>query len=188
MQTPVIDESEFRVAAEQVENEGPHPTFSVFFTKLCETQWARGINLKPYTAHVRCRELGIVVNLNRVKPIKSIPLLPLHDEEKSILQLSKEAICGKPKVININVDSPEFLQSAESVNPNKAHYDEMRKTFKPKFGKIIDSAEKGSLKAHITLNCLECSGQSMTSIKHCTIKNCSLYTVRPWQDKEPISL
>lgn len=167
----LVDETEFKTEVSKLEEAGPYVNLANFFVKLCETQWARSVNLKPYVAHVHAKKLGININLRKAK---SIPLLPLYQEEKkSILALSRETYCGKP---------------TESVNPNKAHYDRMRKIFPDKFSQAVSAAEKGSLRAHIALHCLDCSGNSMTNVKHCTVQDCVMWKIRPFQDKNPVVL
>lgn len=175
-----IDTVELTSAIAETENSGPYPTKARFFVKLCESQWGRSVGLKPYTAHIRVKELGIGVNLNKVPSVKSVPLLPLYeDNKKSILELAKATYCGQPS-------TDTSLKVIE--NPNKAHYDRMRKEFPAKYQTVIDKAQGGSLKALIILNCAQCAGFSMTSIKKCTVHSCPMWVARPFQDKNPVVL
>ena len=56
----------------------------------------------------------------------------------------------------------------------------MRKS-KPEFENFITRIEKGSAKAAIALNCLECSGFSRKEVACCQIKSCALWNFRPYK-------
>ena len=40
-----------------------------------------------------------------------------------------------------------------------------------------------SLRNAINCFCFECVGEIKNDVKHCTVKNCPLWHVRPWQKK-----
>ena len=41
-----------------------------------------------------------------------------------------------------------------------------------------------SLRAAINAYCWDCGGESRTEVTFCTVTNCPLYHLRPWQKKE----
>ena len=43
----------------------------------------------------------------------------------------------------------------------------------------------GSMRAAIDLACLDCSGDQMDEVRHCTAVGCPLYVLRPYQADEP---
>ncbi len=46
---------------------------------------------------------------------------------------------------------------------------------------LVDQVEKGSLRAAIKLNCLECSAYQPGEIKLCVVTACAMFPHRPYQ-------
>lgn len=54
---------------------------------------------------------------------------------------------------------------------------------KSKCDGLLKRFEKGSMKAAIALQCLNCAGGSSAEVRNCEITSCPLYLLRPWQSQ-----
>lgn len=66
----------------------------------------------------------------------------------------------------------------------KASVKELKRVTDTKHSGLIKRASGGSLRASITLKCLDCACEDKKSIRSCPILGCPLWPHRPYQNKE----
>ncbi len=49
------------------------------------------------------------------------------------------------------------------------------------FMKLLDKVEKGSLKASIKANCIDCANFQRDEVKYCQVVDCVFHSIRPYQ-------
>lgn len=68
----------------------------------------------------------------------------------------------------------------------KQFFNRLRKTCPQRFHNIVNQYEKGSKVAGLKLKCLECSDYVTSEVRKCTVRDCAIYFIRPYQgSKEP---
>ena len=70
---------------------------------------------------------------------------------------------------------------AEKMAAHAASFAEMRREFPRLALPIIARVEAGSLAAAVQLKCLDCSSWARQEVRDCTVTDCPLYPVRPYQ-------
>lgn len=73
------------------------------------------------------------------------------------------------------------VSRGEKLKIHGASFDAQKKVVPSRFINLVVLAEQGSLKAMISLKCLECTTYQIREIKECTLVQCPLYPVRPYQ-------
>ena len=109
----------------------------------------------------RAKELGIQY---KTEPGK-IGLGSLTEEQKAAMQAARKN--RKPR--------------SEKMKAFAATFEQLRKVVPERFMPLVDQAEKGSLRASIKLNCLECSAYQVSEIKFCPVTACAMFPQRPYQ-------
>jgi hypothetical protein len=141
----------------------PHP--SALWKAVEETQWAKSYQPRPVTAAVaygRAKELGIRY---QTSPAKRGIGIVLSEQQRAAMQAARKN--RKPR--------------AEKMRAFARTFADLRKLSPPRYLPLVDQAEKGSLRAAIKLNCLECSNFQVSEVKSCPVVFCAMFPHRPYQ-------
>jgi hypothetical protein len=161
-----IDRDEFQRIVTDLESKQTFPNPTALWQAVEKTDWAKAQSPRPLTASVantRAKELGIQC---RTKPSKR-GIGELTEEQRAAMQAARKN--RKPR--------------AEKMRAFASTFEQLRKTVPERFLPLVDRAEKGSLRASIKLNCLECSAYQPGEIKLCVITSCAMFPHRPYQGK-----
>jgi len=156
-----IDRDVFQRVVSKLEENQTFPNTSALWKAVEGTDWAMQQSPRPLTAQVaymRARELGIVT---KTLPGKRGGTMT----EERIANMRSARSGRKPRAEKMRVFAPTFK--------------EMRATYPTNLSATIDRAEKGSLRAAITLKCLECCAFQRVEVRNCACPGCSLYPHRP---------
>lgn len=159
-----INEAEFRREVEKLESQREFANHSELWKALEQTDWAKAQQPHPLTAavaYLRAREFGVVT---KTKPGKR--------------GLSREQMQG--------IQGGQRGQRSSRATKMTAFTDTfsaMRKEYPTSFLPLVRRAQKGSLRAAITLKCLECSAFQRGEARQCVVASCSLYPHRPGAGK-----
>lgn len=93
----------------------------------------------------------------------------LTEEQKAKMRAAREASGGKR------------TSRRDRVAAHAASLEGMRRTFPKMALPLIDKIEGGSLTAAVQLKCLECSSWVRQEVRDCVVRDCPLYSVRPYQ-------
>ncbi len=138
---------------------GKFPNRSALWVALEATEWAKSRNPRPLTAQVAML-IAKANNLTVATPVGK------RGREKG--QAPVNAGKRKPKQLNT------------------VWLDAMKKEM-PEYTKLAEKAAKGSLKAVIKLNCLNCCCLQKKEVSLCVITGCPLWGVRPYKHKESLT-
>jgi hypothetical protein len=155
----LIDKDVFQRVVEQLESANTFPNPSSLWKAVENTEWAKGQVPRPLTAavaYMRAKEFGIVC---ATKPGKRGGTMT----EARIAKLHTGG--RRPRSEKMKSFTPTFA--------------EMRATYPVTLLPLIERMEKGSLKAAVTLKCLECCGFIRAEARNCACPGCSLYPFRP---------
>ncbi len=158
-----IDRDEFQRIVNELEDGQTFPNPTALWKAVEGTDWAKAQKPRPLTGSVagtRAKELGIQV---KTQPAKRG--LTLTEEQRAAMQAARKN--RKPR--------------AEKMKAFADTFGQLRKAVPERFLPVVDQAEKGSLRAAIKLNCLECSGYQLVEIKLCVVTSCAMYPHRPYQ-------
>ena len=97
--------------------------------------------------------------------------IPLSDEQKAAMQAGRGVRKSR---------SEKFSSNPKLVNSFKLLRKQTPERYSPLINRIVN---KGSMKAAVTLKCLECSAYQPSEIKLCVCTSCPLYAFRPYQGK-----
>jgi hypothetical protein len=143
---------------ERAQPDGQFPNRSALWAALEQTNWAKTRSPRPLTGQVAM----IIAKQNNL--ILETPLG----------KRGREKGCGP-------VGNPGARR--RKVMPNDARIALTLVTPKALHGKV-NRAANGSLKAAVALKCLDCSGGSKKEVALCAIKECSLWSFRPYKRVE----
>lgn len=108
------------------------------------------------------------VVLLRIKEFKLQPKTPIGSR-------------GRKKGTKLTAQHKKAMQAGRKNT--KYNVEHLRKRFPERYSNLLDSVERGSKVATIKAMCLDCSDFQSKEVKHCTVKNCVLYHIRPYQSK-----
>ncbi len=160
-----VDRDELQRIVSELENQQTFPNPSALWKAVEETNWAKTYQPRPFTASVaydRAKELGIQY---RTTPAKRGIGIILSEEQRAAMLAARKN--RKPR--------------AEKMKTFATTFAELRKHSPTRYLPLVDQAEKGSLRAAIKLNCLECSNYHMVEVKLCPVVACAMFPHRPYQ-------
>lgn len=163
--TPV-DRAKLTAALVEAEKDGPLPNLTKLWERAAEIYNAMP-GVQPITFSVvllRAKEWGI-----QVKTTPGRKGGPLTEERKQAMQAAR----GQ------RVPRAEKMKEFKTFDLLRA--DLSKDADKRRFLPVVDAAEKGSLRAAIKLNCLDCCNWQTSEIKQCGIEGCPMYPHRPYK-------
>lgn len=100
-------------------------------------------------------------------------------------KLDKQTKKGKRGRQSLSPEQKVAMQAGRQNREkgSKASFDAMYSIYDKKWHPVIKKAEKGNIKARVKLKCLDCSCQQPVEIRLCTLIDCSLHDIRPFQPK-----
>lgn len=160
-----INKEEFQDIVANLESESTFENPSALWKAVSETDWAQ--NLKP-------RPLTAAVAYQRAK-------------EMEIKYETKPGKRGRQKGEGFPSSGPRKPR-AKKMEDFALTFEGLRKKTPKRWQKTVDRAEKGSLRAALTLFCLECVGYEVVEIKKCSCIDCPIFPHRPYKAKlgEPV--
>lgn len=157
-----IDKAKFQEVVTLLESQQEFKNPSELWKAVENSNWAKTLEPRSLTsqvAYMRARELGIIY---KTQPGKRGPHL-MTEEQLSRMREGR----GKRR------------PRSEKMMVFAATFKEMRKTYPSALLPLIARAEKGGLRAAITLKCLECSAFQRGEVRQCQVTDCSLFPHRP---------
>ena len=154
-----IDKSEFQRIVDQLESQREYTNPSELWKAVEATEWAKAQQPRPLTAavaYLRARDFGIVTKTKPGKRGGTMTGERIAKMHSGPRRSRKEKMAG-------------FATT----------FSQMRKEYPQTLLPIINRAENGSLRAAITLKCLECSGFVRSEARQCAVTDCSLFPHRP---------
>jgi hypothetical protein len=163
---------EMQRAVEELETACSFPNRKALWSALAQTPWARAHGLTPEALKRRASRLGIQVRTPKARHQFRMPL-PLQRGSEDDLEVT----AGSPEI-----SGGEIARGAsEGQGKKRISLPVLRAEAPPRFHHLVDRAEVGSLRAAVTLKCLDCSNWQTDEVRYCTVTNCPLYPVRPYQ-------
>jgi hypothetical protein len=167
-----VSASELQKAVSELEAGRTFPNRKALWSALAQTPWARERGLTPGGLKRRASRLGIQVRTPKARHRFRRPL-PLQRGKEDSLQ----ATSGSP-----GTSCGEIARGAsEGQGKKRIPLPVLRADAPPRYHHLVDRAEAGSLRAAVTLKCLDCSNWQTDEVRHCTVTDCPLYPVRPYQ-------
>jgi hypothetical protein len=157
----VIDKVELVRVISELENAHTYPNMGELLKAIEDTPWAKGLQPRPLTAQVaylRIKELGIVCKTPKGK---------------------RGGTISEERIAKMQANRGVRVVRSEKLKKYIPSFEAMKQTFPANCMPIIERAQKGSIKAAITLKCLECSSYQRAEIRKCVISDCALFPVRP---------
>ena len=154
--TPIaVDSQELQRVINELEEKHNFSNLSELYNAIAETEFAK--NCKP-------RPLSAQVAMIRIK-------------EYNLSVRTQRGQKGKPSgLTSVNRGVRRNRQIPLEI------VQELRDNYKEQLG-LVEKIAKGSLKAALTLKCIDCSGGSKKEVARCTITSCPLYGFRPYKLK-----
>lgn len=146
------------IQLEASQPEGKFNNRSALWDALTETKWAKTRKPRPLTGQVAML-IAKNNNLTISTPVGK------RGREKGCAPINTK---GGRKRRQMTKEQADALYAA---TPKKFH-------------KIVDRVVKGSVKARIKLNCLNCSNWQQTEVRHCGLLGCAWYSIRPYRTAE----
>lgn len=156
-----IDKVVFQRIVNELEAKQEFVNPSALWVAVCETDWAKGLDPRPLTpavAYMRAHQLNIVTKTKSGKRGGTMT-------EERIAKMREGRGTRRPRS-----EKMQFFAST---------FEAMRSSYPSQYLPLIAKAEKGSLRAAITLNCIECSGFNRAEARQCEITSCALYPHHP---------
>ena len=157
-----VSATELQAAITELESkqpDGKFPNRSQLWQALEQTEWAKSRNPRPLTGQVAYM-LTKDGSFTIATPVGQRGKLPGSGPVPKADR--------KPKVISLSV------------------IQEVKKRVPPKWHPVVDRAFKGSTKAKIKLGCLDCTNYLPNEVRHCELKGCIWWTVRPFKGKQKV--
>lgn len=160
----IIDKDKLEAIIVNLETNNKYTTRSQLFTEVAEKYSAlHGVNFSNACAAQRAKQFGIEIKTQMGE--RGSHLKGGNGEALKKWRETGEVQDKKPKLKN-----PDFLPYWAKQEGGK-------------FLKIAKSAARGSVKAKIKLNCIDCAGCSTKEVALCEIKTCPFWDIRPYQNK-----
>lgn len=114
--------------------------------------------------------------------------------------LTAQVAMNLAKKFNLNIATPLGKKGREKGSGPIPGAGRKKKTLPPdvvvalnkivpaEFHKIVEKAAGGSMKAAVKLKCLDCTGYQMKEVRECELKDCSLWSFRPYKPTRAVSL
>lgn len=162
--TLIIDKAEFQSVVNDLEGKQTFPNPSYLWKAVEATSWAKRQSPRPLTASVaycRAKELGIVTRTKGGKRGAST----LTPEHKAAMQVGRT----------------QRTPRASKMQGYSTTFKELKRQTPTRWLPMVERAEEGSLRAAISLKCLDCTSFQVQEIKDCACVECSLYPHRPYK-------
>jgi hypothetical protein len=154
----VVDKMKLQDVLVNIEWDGPLQSRNALWQAVAESDYAKSIKLSPQVAMLKAKAFGDSLMI----------LTPLGKKGRSKGEAPPKANTDKAKRSRrISLEIVELL----------------KKKFPQSMHRTVDRAAKGSLKAGVALNCMDCSGMQKGEVARCTIKNCTWWSFRPYKRK-----
>lgn len=156
-----INREAFQRVVTELESQREFTNPTELWQAVEQTEWAKGLEPRPLTAavaYLRAKEFGIIT---KTKPGK------------------RGGRMTEERIARMHEGKRTRRSRAEKMGSFSPTFNEMRKEYPKTLLPLIDRAERGSLRAAITLKCLDCSGFVRAEARNCQVTGCSLYPHRP---------
>jgi hypothetical protein len=162
---------ELQAQVDALEAADTFPSRQALWCALARTPWAQGRGLTARALETHARRLGVAARTpkgvgNRFGRQDAEPV-------RSRGQPSG-AGCGPLSA------SPACGAEAKPA-PQRLPLPLLRSTTPRRYYPLVERIEAGSLRAAIKLKCLECSNYQVQEVRLCTVTDCPLHSVRPYQ-------
>jgi hypothetical protein len=161
----LVDRQKLEAALNMAENNGPLSNLSELWSKATEI-YNRTAE-QPITHSVvalRVKEWNVVVKTQPGRKGRA-----MSDEQKAAMQAARGQRRPRSEKMK-EFKTFDLLRQEMNLEADKR-----------RFLPVLEAAEKGSMKAAIKLNCLECSNWLTTEVKHCPVEKCAFYPHRPYK-------
>lgn len=151
-----VDKDALQSAIQAVESKQTFSNRQTLADAVADTEWAKKHQPKPITSSVvllRIKEFNLSLKTPKGKRGRQGSI---SSQQKDLMQSGRKKV--KTRILT-----------------------ELRKIVPLKKLKLVEKAEKGSLKSLLILKCGECSDWQNQEIKNCTVVSCPLHTIRPYQ-------
>ena len=163
---------ELQRAVVELETACSFPHRKALWLALAQTPWARAHSLTPDALKRRASRLGIQVRTPRAGHRFGLPS-PLQRGNEG----GPEATSGPSETSGVEI----VRGASEGQGRKRIPLPVLRAETPARFRHLVDRAEAGSLRAAVNLKCLDCSNWQTEEVRHCTVTDCPLYPVRPYQ-------
>lgn len=161
-----INKAAFQQVVTQLEAEKEFGNPSELWAAVESTEWAKNLQPRPLTrqvAYIRAKELGIIY---KTQPGKRGPRVMTEEQ-----------------LARMREGRGQRRSRSEKMGAFAESFEQMRKSFPAQFLPLIERAAKGSLRAALTLKCLECSAYQRNEVRQCEVFDCPLFPHRPGSNK-----
>ena len=150
------------------------PSRRALFRALAGSEWGRLRGLRAEALKMRAKRLGVVVRTGKGALCRAAR--PGTDLEHAAN--SGEAAGDTPGAAR-----PCSGPCSGSSGPARGRVELplLRQTTPARYGDLVGRVERGSLKAAVKLKCLDCSNWQPQEVRLCTMTDCPLHGVRPYQ-------
>jgi hypothetical protein len=162
--TLVVDKNEFQQVVYDLESKATFANPSYLWKAVEATAWAKAQLPRPLTAsvaYVRAKELGIITKTKGGKR----GVGTLSPEHKAAMQAGRGQ--RKPR--------------AEKMQGFTTTFKGLKEQTPTRWLPVVEKAEAGSLRAAISLKCLDCTCFQPKEIADCRCVECSLFPHRPYK-------
>ena len=160
-----VDRQKLEAALNMAENNGPLSNLSELWVKASEIyNRTAEIPITHSVVALRVKEWNIIVQTQPGRKGRT-----MSDEQKAAMQAARGQRRPRSEKMK-EFKTFDLLRKEMSLEADKR-----------RFLPVLEAAEKGSLRAAIKLNCLECSNWRTTEVKLCPVEKCVLYPHRPYK-------
>jgi hypothetical protein len=154
-----IDKVELQDLINSLEKDKVFGNRSELWEAVEESEFAKKCQPRPLTSQVAmllCKKFSIE------------PITPKGKRGRSVGEGMPIGIRGKRK--SKKLSSEDLQNLLNSIPKNKQE----------NYSGLLKKAGEGSMKSLVKLKCLDCSCWEKNEVKHCQVKTCALYPVRPY--------
>lgn len=162
-----LNKKEFQAIVDKLEKDNTFESPSHLWIAVENTDWAKKQKPRPLTAAVayqRYKAMGIVIKTKAGKRGRKAGQGMPAGSRKTKGGRAEKMKFYEPSFDGMRISLPLVMEK--------------------RFAGTVEKAKKGSLKAAITLKCLDCTCYQPVEVKKCTVNDCALYPHRPWKMEE----
>lgn len=154
-----INKDELQKVINELEKDRDFANLTELFTAVANSEWGRRNKITAGVVYLRVKEFNL----------------------KLKTQPGKRG-AGNPHLATLKRSGPRTKKS-EKFAKHPEVFQRLINAYPDSYHNLIGRLQKGSSKAAITLKCLDCCNLNKNEIKWCTIKECALWLIRPYQPK-----
>lgn len=161
----VVDKTLFLAALEEVENKQTFRNWAEMQSAVANSSYGMSVGLSSGNVYQYILKFGITPKTPKGK--RGAGIARLRDSNNTV-RISR---ADKNKSPTAQESIKEVRRSVHAICGSKT----------PRYYNLMNKFEAGSMKAAISLQCLQCCGGEAVEVRNCEIKSCSLWLLRPWK-------